>query len=253
MSLRLRFSFFVLLSGWLLSFSSAAQAGVVISYGGFASPHYSGAGQVRINSSSSWVNLSQGGGFLWNVISNDTGIVLDEYVSGKLLTFCLELSETFSSGTYNVDLISLDSAPKPGVGLPSTGMGTTKADQLSILWAKYIGDAMTSAANSAAFQLAIWMIEYDNLELSSHFGSGTPQTIKNLANSWVDYVKTAPSDAERADLMAFSKTGFQDQLVAVIPPSPGPSPVPEPSSVAVWLLVGAAVGIGLRRRRTMPE
>lgn len=235
--------------------ASVSEAGLVMKYNGTASPHYSGGGQVKAGGSG-WVNLSQGGGFSWTEIENDSGIELitrniggiDEWI----LSFCLELTETFGKGTHSgLELISLASSPKPGLGLPAEGMGVTKANQLQILWARYIEAAMTSAINSAAFQLAIWMIEYDDLQLRN-FESGNPLAIKNLASNWATFARSddAFANADRAHLMALSKTGFQDQLVEIAAPLPAPpAAVPEPSSVAVWLLVAGAFGYGMRRRR----
>ena len=79
------------------------------------------------------------------------------------------------------DVIDLKDAPKRDSGNLVGGMGTVKAEKLGLLWSFAIEDALTSAANSSAFQLALWMIQYgEDLSYSS-----VNSSIKTMAESWV--------------------------------------------------------------------
>lgn len=167
--------------------------------------------------------------------------------NGTFLTMCIELTEFFSSGgTYTVAYADPQNAPDPGNPLSTVGhMGAAKAALLSELYGRFLGLVDTDK-EAAAFQVAVWEIVYDTglklgtnqgqvfIDNANHLNAGTYGA---LAQSWLDQLDgTGP----HMDLLALSKTGFQDQVV--------PNPVPAPPG-----LVLAGIGflglLGWRQRR----
>ena len=61
-------------------------------------------------------------------------------------------------------------------------MGATKADKIEELWGAFYGSIGTDGTKGAAFQLAIWKIEYDwGSTSSSDFTKGNFQASGNTA------------------------------------------------------------------------
>jgi uncharacterized membrane protein YgcG len=227
--------------------TSEDSKSVVIRYGGTAMPLYSGSGEVRANSIA-WISFSRKGGYLWRISRKQTGKTFRS-VNGQAIAFALTLSELSSRAEpdqravvyrpekhpddatlesrdgfmvdqeYTVDVIDLKRALKFGLGKGPDGMGETRADRIRVLWSSFIQNALEGPINAASFQLAIWMLQYDDLELSSHFDEGVPFAIKSLAEEWVRHVKEADNTADRANLVALSRVDFVDQIVEVLPPS----------------------------------
>lgn len=199
------------------------------------------------------VSLSQGGPFLWNVNSVTGGTV--DWVpntsnAGQILTFCMQVTQYISSGNFNVN--PLTSAPDSGFVIGQ--INSTAADALGRLWQSHISEALVDATKAAAFQLAIWKLEYD-LGTSTSLSSGYLTTnsvagITDLAESWVSAALTG--NGPIASLYALTKGDGQDQLVQYEPPVTTQStPTPEPMSLAIWSLVGATFVIPSLKRKRM--
>ncbi len=189
-------------------------------------------------------------------------------------TFCIEITRTLFSGTF--DTVPLASAPRPnpGYGVPLGGMGTNRSDALSRLYATayatLIGGKSVAANNSAslnaAFQLAIWEIVYD-YEPVSGVGVGTGLDLTKgdfrasasagtlaQANAWLAAV-TGVSGANSyysQRLLGWSEVSIthnnQDQIVVGPGPGNGGNEVPEPASFSL-LAIGAIGMAGYRARR----
>ncbi len=162
----------------------------------------------------------------------------------SFIIFCVDLTQDMSYGhTYTYTVESLAQAPSPNggtTGVPSGGMGTTAANRISELWGRDFSNSFT-ATQAAAFQVAIWQIEYGtNLTINNAanditFGNDTAAI--NQAQTWLNGL--TGNSADYADLAAISCPTAQDQVIVV----------PTPKAVWMGLLMVAGMGwIGLKRR-----
>lgn len=225
------------------------------------------------------VALPSGGGFIWDIVSV-SGPPIDfrdipaPYAgpSRDILTFCLQLTESFTwNSIYNpVAVKDLSQAPDAPVALTAAAIGMIKW-----LWQDNYNSIFAQSTEAlrdlyaGAFQLAIWEIEYDNLnagDVTSAMNTTTnklttnnrnqtigSQNLFDLTRSWITSAKNkynSLGDKATVKLVALSKANFQDQIVELEPPIiiVG-DPVPEPASMAVWLVVGAALVVPVARRR----
>lgn len=180
-------------------------------------------------------------------------------------TFCIQFNQSITKGTYVFNVSDLNSAP---IGNGSTAMGADRANLLKYLWKQYYGLA-TTATNAAAFQIAIWEIIYENINLaasSSPFdvggGSAKFDAQKNnsytgasesLANTWLSATwsayKAGFSGTQLANVWALTHANKQDQAFLVPGPVPGPLPVPLPASVWAGLVLLGGIGVTKLARR----
>lgn len=162
-------------------------------------------------------------------------------------TFCIEIPRNVYLGsTYTL-------TPTPLADLPTSrnpAMGPLKAAQIEALWAQWrgtldTGTAAQVAANYAAFQLAIWEIEYENsttyrVNTGNFRATNTAANpgITTLANSYLNAIQGynvlvggqlqngSGQTIARANLMGLRLTGAggtdaQDQI-AEVQPTPAP-------------------------------
>ena len=149
-------------------------------------------------------------------------------------TYCIQgLQDVFTGGTYTYDIVNLNSPGLPSGGPDAGVLDTTAASQIQGLADTYFPVAGTAnggyTANetAAAFQLAIWEIEYDggqggeafpqvanynyfaqgNLMATGGTSEGTDAI--NLANVWLNNF----SPAQGVSSFALVSDGAQDQLV----------------------------------------
>jgi len=240
-------------------------------------------------------NLSQGGAMDYHFISGanpDLSTFPNPFIgmnglvdaNGAFNTFCIEVTQNIGFGqTYAYTVSNLADAPQPAFGstTPGPGMGSTAATEIAQLWAHYFPTINTSTdpgSTAAAFQLAIWKLEYDQAQLvgaastltaaseteaaaaSLLFGansstnltaSGTSAnaiSILNASAGMVQWVEKNPHAVEQANLYALvsgGSNGAQDQIAQV--PGTGGQQVPEPAT-AVMCLMGC-ICLGARRLR----
>jgi hypothetical protein len=170
--------------------------------------------------------------------------------SANITTYCIDLTHYISTGgTYTYTTVPVASlVPLSGDG---TGINTTaKVNAIDALFNKYYTISQTSAADSAAFQLALWKLEYDGPSSSpTSLTTGTIQlagdTKTTLAQEMLN--GTLPSsynDLANASLVALiSGTSNQNQIEVV--PNPPVAGVPAPpalmlAGIGVLGLVGRA-------------
>jgi hypothetical protein len=171
--------------------------------------------------------------------------------NGEIPAFCIELQEPapHTTRTYQVTM-------PEDVFNSTTGqsLGTTKANYLRELWARYYDSSWAGSglhtsqqhADAEAFAAAVWEIVYENLpanpagwnvNLDSTTGPGgfrAEYLDADKANTWLH---SLTGIGPKADLRAFVNQGGQDYLVAV----------PEPATV-ILLGIGGLLSLAGRRR-----
>jgi len=182
----------------------------------------------------------------------DTGIG-NTWPNAKIPGFCIELDEVAPTSTYTYQVMMPEDAFND---INGQAMGTTKANYLRELWAKYYdnawaaGGAYTAQQHAAAeaFAAAIWEIVYEDLPTSplgwdvtidgtsGIRGFRAEDLDSGAANNWLH---SLTGSGPKADLRVFVNSGQQDYLVAV----------PEPATVMLLGLGGLLSLMGGRRRR----
>lgn len=182
----------------------------------------------------------------------DTGIG-STWHNGLVPAFCIELQETAPTSTYTYQVAMPEDAYNSITGQT---MGTTKANYLRELWAKYYDNSWAGSgphtaqqnAGAEAFAAAIWEIVYEDLPASPlGWDVSTDGTLgirgfsaENLdadtANTWLHNLT---GSGPKADLRVFINQGQQDYLVMV----------PEPATVMLLGLGGLLSLAGGKRIR----
>jgi hypothetical protein len=175
----------------------------------------------------------------------------DTWRNGQMPGFCIELQEPApkTTTTYSV-------AMPEDVYNNYTGetLGTTKANYLRELWARYYDPAWASGSYTAqdnraaqAFAAAIWEIIYEKMPTSAADWDVTLDGTVGLggfkaenldyetANKWL---QSLTGGGAKADLRVIVSNGNQEYLVAV----------PEPAT-AILLGLGGLFSVVSRRRR----
>ena len=163
------------------------------------------------------------------------------------ITFwCFELTQYFSPGTSYT-------------GYTAAALVSPVATQLAQLFEEAFPLASTSAINSAAFQLAIWELEYDSSSLNVNTGApfyatgGDPDgtSARNTANMWLQHLGNYTGAAWT--ITRLSNTQHQDFIVGNMQPTL--RQLPEPPMLPLLLTaMGAAALLESRRRlRTRGE
>ncbi len=192
-----------------------------------------------------------------------TGTQRNSLLPTDFTTFCIELTQDISpGGAYTYTLSALQNAPNPGTSQTQSngtgsGMGTTKATEIEYLWGTFYSLIGNNGDNAAAFQLAIWKIEYDwgdaslpgTLDGAVSFSSGNFQASPldgdtapiTTATNWIKQLESGQNLTLDGNLVALTSSSYQDQIAQA---------APVPSTLC---LIGAGVlclfGYGFTRRR----
>lgn len=169
--------------------------------------------------------------------------------SSPLLTYCIELAQTFSWNTVynNYSTVAVASAPNTLNG----GMGINKANDLArMLGDGRFADSFTSTAKTVAMQLAIWEVVHELVGNAYSLASGDFRLNTNVD----DAIDGANGFA--ATYLSFTSSGTAAQLVALTSIQGNPNSgnqdfitvVPVPPSAAL-LGTGLLFGLWTARRR----
>lgn len=217
----------------------------------FVNTHYTGSRGSTFN------QAAYVGRFEWTVNSSDVSS-LD--AGETIYTFCTELTEYASSGTFTETAIN-DLPTSPGPGL--SPMSDFRAGLLSELYTNHFYEAAGLNGNTydkdkaAAFQIAAWEIVYQDasvaesslnsigdltLNVNNDDGAGFQVTnvasnIRSLANTWLGGL--IGGTGVSSTLIGLGGEGIQDQITMV--------PLPAAMALAGVGLAGIAVG---RRKLT---
>jgi hypothetical protein len=161
-----------------------------------------------------------------------------------LLTYCIEVSQSTS-----------DAPTEYGIVDGITYFGAAKAEAIGKLFSGFDlwnTDQVTTTAETAALQLALWEITHEtamdagmiDLDLSSGNFSAVMnnQDISVLAQGWLDAL---PGVTNVYKVDALHNPDFQDLLAL----STAATEVPEPASIALVLGALGAMGATSRRRK----
>ncbi len=190
----------------------------------------------------------------------------------KFGTFCIEIPQHVGIGSkYNFHQQDLDTLPTSM--LPAGGMGAIKAAQIEALWAA-VYSTVSTGIQYAAFQLAIWEIDYERTTSTSPAayslsdGNFTATDVTSgvvaQATTYLASINGSTYDAntdtltkggsvlDRANLAGFKLTNSdghaaQDQ-VGELPP-PDNAPIPGPAPQVLVLAVTGLLPLGVRRIR----
>lgn len=147
----------------------------------------------------------------------------------SFMTYCTDLLQNFAFNTVYTDYVF-----QTGV----SAWGATKANDLGRLVTGY-SSAVSDATSSAAFQLAVWEIIYENqapYSLADGSFKDTSSAAATMATTWLAALPA--TSAVTVDKLLSRE--HQDFMVT--------TPVPEPSTYAMLLAGLASVGFIARRR-----
>lgn len=168
-----------------------------------------------------------------------------------LLSYCVELTQSFSWGTVYTDFIDRAAASY-------FGQADNKADKLGRLLS-YVADEgkVGTAAQSASMQLAVWNIVYDtDFTLAAHSGATFSVPASKTASYAVDaayaseLLAASVNWSNTMNVWVLASPTAQDQLHWARAPqvTRNAAEVPEPASLALALLGIVAAGAATRRR-----
>jgi hypothetical protein len=189
----------------------------------------------------------------WRVTSVQKGGAGDyKPASGNLYTFCIQMSQNVTiGGSATFSVVSLNSGT-PVLGGSEGKLTTYEIGLIQSLVDKHYSD-LTSPANYAAMQLAIWEIVYDG-------GSGSGSTPFSPDFSHGVFISTSDGNTgalttagtwltnltpdTNVTSLALVSSGAQDQLIGIV----APVPLPAAAGVGVSMLVGFGGMFGLRKK-----
>lgn len=172
------------------------------------------------------------GGFDMRVTSSTEPLISSP---GSILAWCIELTQYVNT---------------PADYTSNSNPSDSWSGKLVQLFNEHYMDVLSGASNivSAAMQLAVWEIRYDDssslkLDSGNFRVTSGDSAARTLAQGWLDTLSTAPATASYK--IVTLKSDKSQDLVTVVP-----TPIP-----AAALLFGSALGLGgllQRRRRATP-
>jgi len=181
--------------------------------------------------------------------TGDTGLG-SAWRNGSIPGFCVELHEPAPDATHTYDVIMPEDMYNSYTGQT---LGTTKANYLRELWARYYDPAWTSGSYTTqdnpaaeAFAAAVWEIVYEDLPASAAGWDVTLDGTSGLGGfnaadlDWEtanEGLQSLTGGGAKADLRVLVCDGVQNYLVAV----------PEPATAILLGLGGLCGAIRVKR------
>lgn len=183
-----------------------------------------------------------GGPFHWT-----QSTPLNTNYATAVTTYCIDLDQTVSKGgTYTYDVkTDLKQAP-------TIGNDTVKIGAITELFDRYYNMSLTSAANAAAFQLALWELVYDG-GASKSLAAGRIQGSNSLTSSMLGSLGSGTytnHDLAGYHLVGLVSGSKQDQIMVVKDPTPPTGAVPAPPGVVLAGIGFGSLLLGRLRRKT---
>jgi hypothetical protein len=142
---------------------------------------------------------------------------VDSTVPVTFDTYCVDLSQSVRSNTNTTYQV---------VSMTDAGYSVARQNLLTQLWQTY-KPGIDTAAESAAFQLAVWEIIYDtNMDTNSGtFKVNSSTNLRNAAQALVTSASNlagSPNGPANIQLVVLRSDSAQDQITAIpVVPSPG--------------------------------
>lgn len=204
------------------------------------------------------VHESYGAGSIYAGVCNLTndpthatgqGVTISNAVGTTIHGFCMDVLQGTSSSYSQYQVISLDSGP---VGGANTAMGSTRANEIRELFGRYYSQSFTNT-QAAAFQAAIWEVEYEaaanplNVTSGSVVVGQSDPAIQTVADGWLGSL-TGNSAYYDNNVRAISNGSYQDYVFTTSTMNPGTSPVPEPLTITAVIMALGGLGMYVRKR-----
>jgi hypothetical protein len=217
---------------------------------------WAGSGSVTINfTGTNWhdgstvtgLNESGGsGGFRTYDLTTDLG------KKNGFQSFCVDIFHSFSFITDSIDVLKPANVALAGsTATVPTIISSQAAVDLGRLYTNHhaaIDSTGSSAANEAAFQLAVWEIVNERSGTYSLSGGQFKATGTGsaLASTWLSELGTASNSAYTANIWSVQSmlrgSGYAQDVVVF-------APVPEPQTYAMMLVGLGLIGFTARRKK----
>lgn len=221
---------------------------------------------------------TRAGAFAWTVTADSAGAAgtFGPKLNSTIYTYCIQAFQSFS-GTTTFEIDNLIGAATGGSD--AGYIDSLAARQIQGLINAHWTEALTSSVKAAAFQLALWEIEYDGgnaapgggesypIGAGKNYFSGSYKGIVSAystnsngasaistAKAWLDGLTTAASVTNATALGDYNNSNKQDQLTLVPGGTGTPGvglPVPIPAALPGGLaLIGGLVAVRKLRRKS---
>lgn len=170
--------------------------------------------------------------FLGNYNEQELGV-------GSFLAYCIDPFQYVSSSyqTYDKTILGLSNF---------SSNASTRLNNVTSLFSHAYAGSVSNANKAAGFQLALWEVFNDDMDLSTGIVKKTGSTnaavlseAQSLINNLVSNTWGSPSIAYQ--LSTYTSQNFQDFITV--------TPVPEPESTALILAGLGLLGFGVRRNK----